>query len=153
GSGNRRERREHRVRRLARAAGSPRRVRPHHFRCELRGGGMSPSDKPHVNLGTLRRHLRGVPVTRPGDEGWDLARQAFNTRIDQRPALIATPLNTDDVAAVVRYAADAGLQVAPQRTGHNAGPLGDLSDSILLKTDQLQGVQIDVEARTARVRS
>ena len=52
---------------------------------------MSTIDKPHVNLGTLRRHLRGVPVIGPGDEGWDLARQAFNTTIDQRPALIATP--------------------------------------------------------------
>ena len=109
---------------------------------------MSTIDKPHVSLGTLRRHLRGVPVIGPGEEGWDPARQAFNTTVDQRPALIATPLDADDVAAVVRYAADAGLQIAPQRTGHNAAPLGDLGDSILLKTDQLQGVKIDVENRT-----
>src|SRR3954447_16514029 len=114
---------------------------------------MNTNEKPYVSLGTLRRHLRGVPVTGPGEEGWDLAHQAFNTTVDQRPAMIATPLNADDVAAVVRYAADAGLQVAPQRTGHNAAPLGDLSDSILLKTDQLQGVRIDVDNLSARVRS
>jgi FAD/FMN-containing dehydrogenase len=114
---------------------------------------MSTIDRPPVSFGTLRRHLRGVPVIGPGEEGWDAARQAFNTTVDQRPAMIATPLDADDIAAVVRYAADAGLQVAPQRTGHNAGPLGDLSESILLKTDQLQGVKIDAENRTARVRS
>ena len=45
---------------------------------------MSTIDKPHVSLGTLRRHLRGVPVIGPGEEGWDPARQAFNT--DRRPA-------------------------------------------------------------------
>ena len=114
---------------------------------------MSTIDRPPVSFGTLRRHLRGVPVIGPGEEGWDAARQAFNTTIDQHPALIATPLDVDDIAAVVRYAADAGLQIAPQRTGHNAAPLGDLGDSILLKTDQLQGVKIDAENRTARVRS
>ena len=110
-----------RVRRLARTAGGARRVRPRHVRRDLREGLMSTIEKPHVSLGTLRRHLRGVPVIGPGEEGWDAARQAFNTTVDQRPALIATPLDADDVAAVVRYAADAGLQVAPQRTGHNAG--------------------------------
>jgi len=114
---------------------------------------MSTIDRPPVSFGTLRRHLRGVPVIGPGEEGWDAARQAFNTTVDQHPALIATPLDVDDIAAVVRYAADAGLQIAPQRTGHNAAPLGDLSDSILLKTDQLQGVQLDVESLSARVRS
>jgi FAD/FMN-containing dehydrogenase len=114
---------------------------------------MSTIEKPPVSFGTLRRHLRGVPVIGPGDEGWDAARQAFNTTVDQRPALIATPLNADDVAAVIRYADDVGLQVAPQRTGHNAGPLGDLGDSVLLKTDQLQGVTLDAERLTARAGS
>jgi FAD/FMN-containing dehydrogenase len=114
---------------------------------------MSTIQRPSFSFGTLRRHLRGVPVIGPGEEGWDTARQAFNTTVDQRPAMIATPLDADDVAAVIRYAADAGLQVAPQRTGHNAAPLGDLRDTILLKTDQLQGVQIDAGNLTARVRS
>ena len=38
-----------------------------------------------------------------------------------------------------------GLQVAPQRTGHNAEPLGAMDDVILVRTDRLQGVEIDVE--------
>ena len=73
---------------------------------------MSTIDRPPVSFGTLRRHLRGVPVIGPGEEGWDAARQAFNTTVDQNPALIATPLDVDDIAAVVRYAADAGATSA-----------------------------------------
>jgi FAD/FMN-containing dehydrogenase len=114
---------------------------------------MSIIEKPHLSLGTLRRHLRGVPVIAPGDEGWDLARQAFNTTVDQRPALIATPVDEDGVAAVVAYARESGLRIAPQRTGHNAAPLGDLSDSILLRTDRLQGVELDIGNLSARARS
>jgi FAD/FMN-containing dehydrogenase len=43
------------------------------------------------------------------------------------------------------------MQIAPQRTGHNAEPLGSLDRVILLKTDRLQGVEIDAERRIARV--
>jgi hypothetical protein len=114
---------------------------------------MTTIEQTHIGPGTLRRHLRGVPMIGPGEEGWDLARQAFNTTVDQRPALIATPLDEVDIAAVISYARDAGLRIAPQRTGHNAAPLGDLGDSILLKTDRLQGVEIDAENLRARVRS
>jgi FAD/FMN-containing dehydrogenase len=43
------------------------------------------------------------------------------------------------------------MQIAPQRTGHNAGPLGSLDHVILLRTDRLRGVEIDPERRIARV--
>ena len=44
-----------------------------------------------------------------------------------------------------------GMQLAPQRTGHNAAPLGSLDHVILLRTDRLRGVEIDPERRVARV--
>ena len=87
----------------------------------------------------------------PGDGGWDAARQTFNTEIDQRPAAIAVPVDAADVANALRFATRHGLRVAPQRTGHNAGPLGDLRDVLLLKTDAFDGVEIDVDARRVRV--
>jgi hypothetical protein len=43
--------------------------------------------------------------------------------------------------------------VAPQRTGHNAKPLGPLDDVVLVRTDALQGVEIDAKRRVARVRA
>src|SRR4029079_521082 len=137
------------VRRLARPPRGDRRARPHNHRRDLQEGQMTIVETPTISPGTLRRHLSGVPVIGPGEPGWDLARQAYNLAIDQRPALIATPLDEDGVAAVIRFARDAGLRVAPQRTGHNAAPLGDLGDSVLLKTDALQGVRIHVENRRA----
>ena len=47
-----------------------------------------------------------------------------------------------------------GLAVAPQATGHNAGPLAannGLADAILLRTHELRGVEVDAERRIARV--
>jgi FAD/FMN-containing dehydrogenase len=45
------------------------------------------------------------------------------------------------------------LRVAPQGTGHNAGPLGDLQDVVLLRTSAMTGVTIDPEAGVARVQA
>ena len=71
----------------------------------------------------LRDRLRG-DVVGPADTAWDQARQAWNLAVDQRPALVAFPEDADDVVAIVDYAREYGLRVAPQGTGHNAGPLG-----------------------------
>jgi hypothetical protein len=89
----------------------------------------------------------------PGDPAWDAATQAFNLTVVQEPALVALPETDDDVVAIVDYARERGLQVAPQRTGHNAGPLGCLDDVMLVRTDALQGVELDLERRVARVRA
>jgi FAD/FMN-containing dehydrogenase len=94
----------------------------------------------------------GIVMT-PGDRGWDAARQAFNLTVDQRPAVIAVPVHDADVAAALRFARERGLRVAPQRTGHGAAPLGPLGDTLLLKTDELEGMQIDAAGRRARVRA
>ena len=76
-------------------------------------------------------HLRTVcdgAVHLPGDPGYDDARVPWNVAVDQRPAAVAYPRPPPTRSAqVVRAAAGAGLRVAPQSTGHNAGPLGDRS--------------------------
>jgi FAD/FMN-containing dehydrogenase len=90
-------------------------------------------------------------VVTPVDAAWDQSRQAYNLAVDQHPALIAYPRDARGVAAVVRFAKERELRVAPQRTGHNAGPLGSLERTILLKTDDLKGVEIDRLAGRARV--
>ena len=97
------------------------------------------------------RRLIGGDVIGPEDAGWDAARGAFNLNVEQRPALIAEPASAEEVGAVVRYAAGNGLRVAPQRTGHNAGPMGPLAETILLKTTRLDRVHIDPSSRCARV--
>ena len=96
------------------------------------------------------RTLCGGAVALPGDEGYDSARSGFNLGLDQRPAAVAYPADPAEVAALVRCARAAGLRIAPQSTGHNAGPLGDLRDTLLIKTSGLQGVEIDPVRRIAR---
>jgi FAD/FMN-containing dehydrogenase len=99
------------------------------------------------------RRLIGGAVIGPEDDNWDAARQTFNLRVDQRPAMIAVPASREEVATVVRFAREAGLRVAPQRTGHNAEPLGSMERTILLKTSRLDRVHVDPVARRARVGS
>ena len=104
------------------------------------------------------RDLRGLDaaidgaIVAPGDAGWDRARQAWNLAVDQQPAAVALPHSAADVAAVVDFARERGLRVAPQGTGHNAHNLeGALAGSILLRTDRMRSVSIDAEARRARI--
>ena len=87
----------------------------------------------------------------PQHARFDEARQAWNLAVDQRPAAVVFPESTEDVAAAILFAREFGQQVAAQGTGHNAGPLGSLEDTILLKTERMRRVTIDPVARTARV--
>jgi len=103
-------------------------------------------------LDSLTETLAGS-VSFPGHPAWDAARRAYNLTIDQRPAAVAYPADELDVQELVRFAARNGLRIAPQRTGHNAAPLGSLEGTILLKTDRLDTVELDVAAGRARVGS
>jgi hypothetical protein len=106
--------------------------------------------RPTVELDTLRQQFSG-DIHAPGDAGYDDARLAWNLLVDQQPALVAVPRTAQDIAAVVRFAREAGLRVAPQGTGHNAQARSGLEDSILLNTKLMRGVRIDAERRRARV--
>ena len=96
--------------------------------------------------------LTGDLVT-PDQPEWDLARRAWNLAVDQRPACVAIPADAADVQSVIEFAIREGLKVAPQGTGHNAAALGSLDGTILLSTQRMRGVEIDAEARTARVQA
>lgn len=100
-------------------------------------------------LDALRKRCDGE-VVGPGDERWDTARVAWNLAVDQQPAAVVLATSVDDVSETVRHAAEQGLTVAPQATGHNAGPL-DLSGSVLVKTTAMTGVKVDPQTRRARV--
>jgi hypothetical protein len=106
--------------------------------------------RPVADLDALRSNFTGE-LHAPGDSGWDDARSAWNLVVDQQPALVAAPRHTDDIVAVVNFAREAGLRVAPQGTGHNAMPRTGIEGSILLRTHLMRGVEIDAQRRRARV--
>ena len=93
---------------------------------------LTPTDRRATSLAGL---CDGA-VHLPGDPGYDAARMPWNVALDQRPAAVALPRTVADVQDVVRAAAAAGLRVAPQSTGHNAGPLvaHGLDDVVLVRT-------------------
>ena len=90
----------------------------------------SPISPPlEIDLAPLRSAVAG-DVTGPGDEGYDGARGAWNLVADQRPAAVVHASGEDDVAAVVRFAAEHGVKVAPQATGHGAVAGGIATEAI-----------------------
>jgi UDP-N-acetylenolpyruvoylglucosamine reductase len=96
-------------------------------------------------------HRAGRGLILPDDDRFDEARRAWNLAIDQRPSAVMFPESAEDVAAAVVLAREHRLRIAAQGTGHNAGPLGSLENTILLKTERLRGVRIDPQQRIARV--
>ena len=92
-------------------------------------------------------------VATPDDSDWDEARQAWNLAADQSPGAVAFAESADDVAKVIRFAGEHGHRVAGQGTGHGAFALGPLKDedTILVKTERMRGVEVDPDAKTARV--
>jgi FAD/FMN-containing dehydrogenase len=93
----------------------------------------------------------GIDVLKPESDDYSRNRGAYNVLLSQEPAAIVTPRSTADVIEAIDYARSAGLRIGAQRTGHTAEPLGDLGDTLLVRTAALNTVSIDPERRIARV--
>ncbi len=84
----------------------------------------------------------------PGSAEYAAATSPDNSSAVQQPAFVASPVDAAGVSAAVVEAADRGLTVLPQATGHGAGGIvGD--DAIILDTSGLRDLTIDAQARTA----
>jgi FAD/FMN-containing dehydrogenase len=103
-----------------------------------------------VGLRQLGDRLEG-DVVLPSDDRWDVSRQAWNLAVDQRPIAVVYPESADDVAATVLFAREHDLRIAFNAGGHNAGPIDWARDTLLLKTERMNGIEIDAAARCARV--
>jgi|ADGO01.1.fsa_nt_gi FAD/FMN-containing dehydrogenases len=96
----------------------------------------------------LRKQIAGIVLT-PNDPDYEQKRRAWDLTLEQHPALILIPQNAEDVVAGVRFARDAGMGIAIQSTGH--GTLYPADDNLLIITSQMNAVEVNVQARTARV--
>lgn len=61
---------------------------------------MNHSQTVHASFNSVPSPFGGL-IVRPGDDGWDKARQAWNLAVDQQPAAVALPRSADDVISVV----------------------------------------------------
>ncbi|PRY69111.1 FAD/FMN-containing dehydrogenase [Glaciihabitans tibetensis] len=103
-----------------------------------------------TTLEELDFDLVGTLVT-PNDAGWDAARTVWNLAADQRPVAVVFAEDAADISAVVRFATETDVRVTAQSTGHLAMAVGDLSDTILIRTSNLDTIALDERARTVRV--
>ena len=98
----------------------------------------------------LQASLRGEVIDR-GHPGYDEARSLYNAMIDRRPLVISCPVDTADVAAAVLFGRREGLEIAVRSGGHNGAGFGCVDDGLVIDLSAMRGVDVDADARTARV--
>jgi FAD/FMN-containing dehydrogenase len=98
----------------------------------------------------LASRFGGVLVG-PGDTGYDELRRCHNGLIDKRPALLASCRGTADVVEAVRFAVAEGLELAVRGGGHNVSGRAVCDGGLVVDLSLMRGVDVDPEARTARV--
>ncbi|HYX87377.1 MAG TPA: FAD-binding protein [Gaiellales bacterium] len=112
--------------------------------------GISRAASRPLDVSILRDRMSGEVVL-PGEAGWDAARTPWNLAVEQRPEAVALPHTAADVASVVNFAATNDVRVAVQGTGHGAAAMGPLDGAILMKTEQMRGIEVDADRRRTRV--
>ena len=106
---------------------------------------LNPIDESHQ----LRSRFRGA-LLRPGEEGYEEGRQAWNGAIDRRPALIARCAGADDVVEALRFARERDLPVSVRGGGHSVLGYSVCDDGVMIDLSLMKAVSVDPAARVAR---
>ena len=101
-----------------------------------------------VHSRELEELVRGR-VVRPGDSDYEQARRVYNQMIDAHPAAVVRCTCVQDVVAVVRYAAETGLDLAVRGGGHSVPGFGTADDAVVADLSAMADVVVDPVARTA----
>ncbi|MDQ3690937.1 MAG: FAD-binding oxidoreductase [Chloroflexota bacterium] len=87
----------------------------------------------------------------PGDEGYAEATLLWNGMIKKRPAAVVRAGDTEDVVRTINFVRENDLQVSVRGGGHNIAGLALSDGGITLDMSLMKGVEIDADARLARV--
>ncbi|GAB3948252.1 FAD-binding oxidoreductase [Kribbella albertanoniae] len=93
----------------------------------------------------------GGVLLRDGDAAYDEARAIFNSMIDKRPAAIAQCESAADVQAAIRYGVEQRLEIAVRGGGHGVAGTALSEGGLVVDLRRMNSVQVDPEARIARV--
>jgi hypothetical protein len=109
---------------------------------------MTSSQGRRPSIARLADGLAGQ-VIGPGDPSYDDLRAVMPGGFDRRPAAIVRTASASDVSAVVRFAAEHGLELAVRSGGHSGAGHGTTDGGIVLDVRGLKDVEVDPGGRTA----
>jgi FAD/FMN-containing dehydrogenase len=101
-------------------------------------------------LSRLTSSLDGEVLT-PDNPAFAAASTIWNAMIDRRPGLIIRCASTSDVVQAVRFAREHHLLVSVRGGGHNIAGNALSDGGLMIDLSPMKGVNVDAEARTARV--
>ncbi len=95
----------------------------------------------------LEARVRGQ-VLLPPDPGYDAARMPFNAMAAGRPIAIVRPVDTRDVAATIRAAAEADLGIGVRCGGHSVAGHSTPEGGLLIDLSGWRGADVDPVGQT-----
>ena len=93
----------------------------------------------------------GGTLLSPGNGAYDTRRFGWNAMIDRRPAVIAECQSVEDVVAAVKYAAEQGLTAVARGGGHSVSGASLPENGVLVDLAGIKKIDVDPDARLARV--
>jgi hypothetical protein len=96
--------------------------------------------------------LSGRVIT-PEDAEYDDARLVVSGEFDRRPAAIARVADEADVARVVAFARETGLELAVRSGGHSGAGHSTTDGGIVLDLRDMKALDVDIQGRTAWAQS
>ena len=100
------------------------------------------------DIAELRSRLRGRLIE-AGHPEYEEVRTVFLGGIDRRPAAIARVADAADVARVITFARESGIELAVRSGGHSGGGHGTTDGGVVLDLREMKGLEIDEAGRTA----
>ena len=89
-------------------------------------------------------------ITRPGDADYEVRRHVKNVVHDRHPEIIVAPVDADDVAMAVSFAAAMALPIAVRGGGHGSPGFGTVDDGMVIDLSSMHAISIDPIARIGR---
>ena len=103
-------------------------------------------------LEALRAQLDGQLITST-DAAYDDARKVVYITVDRRPLAIVRAATAQDVARAVTYAREHALPLAVRSGGHSLAHHSVINDALVIDLSGMKRVEINPEARIARVQA
>jgi FAD/FMN-containing dehydrogenase len=100
-----------------------------------------------VSIPELRGGVRGRVIT-PDDADYDQQRTVTAGHIDRRPAAIVRVADTGDVAAVINFVRERGIELAIRCGGHSGAGHSVTDGGIVLDLREMRAIDVDVAGRT-----